>query len=657
MARVRIYTNTGFNGIDIPDSISMLMHGDHELIEYNDVNIGSAENLQSIKVSNIDSADAATVDYIVVKDDNGLEVLYTNMGSKYIAPRTFEFILEPNCLPLILDDITIISAVAERMHVNDDDDIFYPNQEPFEATEPFNVGYTTFDSRFPNRGNPAVTNIVETITIPPAFTPLADNKDIGDGNKVTQRVYGPTQQFTNKNGPEYDYTNPQSAIITDSDGNVLQENIMMTMQPKFRSGAHTIIGLVAFGQFAEAANIDSGSYYWISGAQQVINDLKALGADSSVTNSWAVPTAYIGALSDGGYNQSGAAGGVSNIGNNAVLDFFEWGLPVAGVFKNNKVVYAQAVTTTVYNPVSGSSLTKQAYEVRNPEVKPSDIKTGGYICSFQISADIRPEGCPMFMWTNKNGNAVTGFPEVIEGGNWRRVPVSADTYSGSYWDRRQLAMQKNILNMSLAESYSAGNRGSKGLFDSVIDILLGNTFAGRLTQAAGYGSIYPQAIREFTGQTIGQLPSKLIPGSFGISSIGMQGLSFGQANRALELQEIELNARATVASPVISISTSNFLRDLGYNTFYGIVTSYSQNDLFAFDKFLTKYGYNVGNKKFEETDFWSRPHFNYVKLKSITMKSDRSLWIRNMAEQQLLRGVRIWHEYPNAGAIEDGNKQ
>lgn len=656
MARIRMYSNTGFNPVDIPDDPSILTHGSHEILDYNDYNIQSCEGLTTLKCK-INGNDALEVDYIRIQDNDGNECLYINMGVRPIAPGTYEFALEPNALSTILEDITILSAVAERMHVSDDDDTFYPGLEPFEQSEPTVLGYTTLDYRFPDVGRPECTNILETVTIPPVWKTLANDTSIGDNTTATQRVYGSTQQFANEAGPEYKYTTGASVTLKQAN-EVSSQSVIMTMQPEFRQGqAHTQVGLINYQSEVESTSIDVGSYYWINNAQQVVNDLKALGADSSVSNHWAVPTVYLGQITDGGYSRTGAATGVSRIGSTAYHHTFMWGAETIGAFKNNKVLYGQANTFTAYSPVSGSRITKMAYEVRDPGVLPGDAKTTGLACSYVIGVDIRPEGAPNFHWINANGNVMKGFPEVIEGGNWRKVPIGADTYSGSIWDRRGIEIQKNALNMDRAEAERIGAEYS-GRTDvsSVLNPI--KDFLGFASKNIGAGKWMnnSQATTNYANSPLGHTPIGL-KGVYSLNLGGafMGGLGWEQANFALVQQEIELNARASIASSVLNISTSNFLRELGYNTFYGVVNSYSLNDLLAFDKFLTKYGYNVGNKAFTVDDFYSRPHFNYVKLKSIIMKSNRSMWMRNVAEQQLLRGVRIWHEYPTRGAIEDGN--
>lgn len=658
MARVRVYGNTGFNGVDIPDDMSILTHGDHEIMEYEDMNIQSCEGLTSIIVE-ISTSDALTVDYFWIRDNDNNDCLYINMGSRPVANGTYEFALEPNALSTILEDITIISAVAERMSVADDDDTFYPNPEPFEISEPIKNSYGPFDARFPDEGNANVVTILETITQPSQRVSLSSSQTIQGTNKVVQQVYGPTQQFVATEGPVQDYTTGQAITILDANDNILSQSVLSTMQPKLRPIVNT--GLVINKLFEGSVSVNTGTNLWITGIAEVINHLTADGADRMILNYWSVPAPYIQSVVDVGYTPNGASGGgVSSITNSVYNNTFNWTMQAG--YHNNKLYYGQAITLTVFNPISGARLTKECWQIRDENITPGEGTT--IPCSYSIAADIRPDGAPIFAWKNENGLPYHGFPETIEGGGWQRIPIAANTYSGSEWDRRALANQKSILNDPLMKNTAEGlNYATNGAAQSGSNAL--NNWADEWWNSGDFFKAFAAApiigIRNL-GNAVGQIPSgavgalreSILGGNIGVG--GMQGLNWTQANRALQLQEQELRARASIAQPVLSISTSNFLRETGYNAFYAIVSSYSDTDLRAFDTFLTKYGYNVGNKKFEETDFWSRPHFNYVKLKSIIMKSERSIWMRQVAEQQLMRGVRIWHEYPSRGAIENGNK-
>ena len=428
------------------------------------------------------------------------------------------------------------------------------------------------------------------------------------------------------------------------------------MQPKLRPITNT--GITLNKLFEGSALIQTGTNFWVNGVASVINDLTADGADRMILNYWAVPVPYIASISDVGYTPSASSGGgVSSIANSVYNNTFDWTMQAG--YHNKKLYYGQAITITVFNPVSGERLTKQCWQVRDENITPGSGTT--IPCSYSISADIRPDGAPIFAWKNENGLPYHGFPETIEGGNWQKMPISANTYSGSRWDKRSLAMQMDILKSPIGEETRTGLEeylGESGA--NAVEGAIRGAVGGAISQFAGplAGAIAGTAGVNAAGKMPTGLANSIIPRSMSLSMVGgavMGGLSATQAMYALKQQEKELAARASVAHPVLTMSTSNYLRECGYNAFYTIISSYSDTDLRAFDDFLTKYGYNVGNKAFEESDFYSRSHFNYVKLKSIIMKSDRSMWMRNVAEEQLLRGVRIWHEYPSRGAIADGN--
>lgn len=638
MARIRLYANTGFNGVDIPDSIGTLTHGDHEIMEYYDLNIGTAI-CQSILKVDISDNDAYTVDMAVIRDDTGLDVAYTVLAVAYIAPNTYEYYIKMAALTTILEDLTVISANANRMHVSDDDETFYTNPEPFSMSESPSTGTTVIDERFV--ADQPYVNILETVVAPTELIENSTTGTIQGTNKVVQENYTNDNTFaTTKKGAKYRNTTPVVTTIEDANNSILSQSALSSIEPEFRPIINTIYTLKKL--FGGQSAISIGSNYWINGAQSVVNNLTAVGSANGVTNYWAVPAPYIEGVGDSGFIEKGpSAGGVSTIGSTEYTRTVPLNGPIYGAFKNNKCYYGQDYTITIFNPVSGAMLTRQVWEIRDEEQTPGSLISATY----SICADIRPDGSPIFAWKCKNGGVLDGFPETIEGGNWRKIPISANTYNGSYWDRRNLEMQKKLNFYGDEEQYRKAE--TVGYMPKMVANIGSGLGMGAAADAFGIGSGFG-------------LPMAAIGGAIGsIFNTAAKRSELDERyrlmTRAFDIQQVELNNRSQVATPVLTLSTSNYLRELGFNTFYWLVTSYSENDLHAFDTFLTKYGYNVGNKKFEYEDFFSRQHFNYVRLNSIIMKSDYPMALRMAAEEELQRGVRIWHEYPTTGAIEDGN--
>lgn len=662
MATISLYQNTGFNLVDIPESLDLVKSDANLYRRYTDGNVIQAQGLSNVIVDNITSVDAASIDFIIVRDDDGLEVGYNILSNfQFVAPRTCQFNITEAALTTILENMIVVSASANRMHVevDDDDTTFYGNLEPFTPALSYVIGTSPIDDRFPIK-NPACTNLLETVVAPPEEYAMPSNKDADNGYNITQKVYNSNQSFGSGTTIKQKSTPPVVTTFTDAQGNVLSKSALSTVSPDFRTPLQTVYTIKEL--FEGQAAIYTGSNYWCNGAQEVVNRLTAQGVANGITNYWAVPTAYIESIVDSGYSTTGAAGGISQITSGIFNKTVPLNGPTMGAFHNNKMYYGQALSITIFNPISGASLLKQVYEIRDENQYPGDVIEGSY----SIGADIRPEGSPIFAWKCSNGLPLIGFPETLEGGNWRRIPISADTYNGSDWDKRNLQMQRNLLNTTKRQAAEAAGEkppifGADNIIarEKSMSEQIGNISKVILGTAGALGSV---AAGVASGGAASPLAGAGALGGIGTGVNGITGLfsggaTYGVSTRALNLQEQELNAKASIATPLLTVSTSNYLRELGYNSFYWMVTSYSQEDLHAFDTFLTKYGYNVGSKAFAKSDFYSRPYFNYVRLNNIIMKTpDFSMYLRNIAEQELMRGVRVWHELPNLEAIEDGNK-
>ena len=156
-----------------------------------------------------------------------------------------------------------------------------------------------------------------------------------------------------------------------------------------------------------------------------------------------------------------------------------------------------------------------------------------------------------------------------------------------------------------------------------------------------------------TASGIGQILTGNIAGGVGsiasgIGTVATTAMNGYNMSKAQQEQQQLLQHASIAASAQISVGNSNFARECGMNTFIMIISQYSDTDTIAYDTFLTKYGYNVGNKIITNLDFYTRPAFNYVKVNDITIESvTGSLNLINMVKEQLKLGVRIWHKKPN----------
>lgn len=128
--------------------------------------------------------------------------------------------------------------------------------------------------------------------------------------------------------------------------------------------------------------------------------------------------------------------------------------------------------------------------------------------------------------------------------------------------------------------------------------------------------------------------------------------------RQYDAQMEILGTRSRLATSNVSSGNSDTLRELTGNEFIMVVAQYSPEDLTNFDTFLTRFGYNVGNRRITNADFYSRPAYNFVQINDMTIQSvTGNEALIDLAKSQLKIGLRIWHKAPNAADMEaSGNR-
>lgn len=113
----------------------------------------------------------------------------------------------------------------------------------------------------------------------------------------------------------------------------------------------------------------------------------------------------------------------------------------------------------------------------------------------------------------------------------------------------------------------------------------------------------------------------------------------------------QVSANVTAPEILFPVSVNN-------SAYYGnsfIIThiGLSANDLNRFDRFLTMYGYAV-DRPLTKAHLQNRTHYNYIKTSEAHFKAPAvSMTMLNQLAEMMNRGVRIWHELPNATAFND----
>lgn len=688
--KARFYKETGFNSVDIPDSLSLIKNDATQVKYKSNVSLLQVDNIYKITTKGWTLQDARSIDYVIIEDNNGESAGYFlhDRGYEFKSPDICTFFLQLDPYATIgglVHENEIISGSANRLTVDEEEE----NSKYFTAVEPYQqtvrpiIAEGILDGRI--RDTQDEITLLETLVIPPKTLKdeeLNDNnRNYGNVNVDAPVPAGMPQYIqeryfaTIKSNPTIIQTKENIA----SQDRITSTNISDIQTFEYRDLIET--NLIINGLYGDVRTIRTGSRWWkgdqlegtctVKGKTKkttVINDLRITGSDNNITNYWSVPTPYIKTIASSTYNPMEFTnyGGIDTIESSVFhsndnlhittgYDMFN--------LKNNKAKYGQSTSIIVYSPISGERLEKDWPSIVSNSSHPYD---NSYRADFSIGADIRPEGCPIFKFKYNNGTpgdldpTTQGYQyeEMIKGGPWRQIPISGQGAANAL-SQIALNQSKEQLNYKTLLGIGAGLAGI-GLGIATGGIGFGALGVGLLASQAAtsvVNAMNPQGTDAGYQTAAGSLIRKggygVMGGTAGvIGSIGNYAIgSLAQAH-----QQDLLNKQGNSAFAAVSLSTSNFVRELGYNTFYVMYIMYGIEDMQAFDRFLTLYGYNVGNKKITSGDFDSRPGFNYIRVNDIDILSDKGVWLVERVREQLKAGVRIWHEMPNSQRIAQGNK-
>lgn len=639
---IKFYNQTGFNAIDIPDSPKMLEEKFTPYKVINNANIIQNEFLAYIIVDDFTPEEARKIDYVIVENPTP-----TIRNVSCYTIDNFEFLADGTCkFNLYLDAYNtlggfnmdsgnqILGGSAKRMSVSVDEDNanFFTLEEPFIPSQKYYTEYRTLTPE-PTEANEQVP-LIEVLTIPPQVVGSIVKEggtDFGKVNILIDAILA-FQPMTYLGAKIGEYVERQK-IDTES-GTVESANYNTMIIPQMRKLKNTIVKLRNADN--EATTIETNSrYFWalltsntaeVDGKtveSDLITDMRAAGRDNDIINFWEVPSEYIKSTKPNRdteieeitykLDQEKNYGGFNEIESNVIKGNIIF-TPFTSY--NNKARYKQSVEVKVYCPASGEQINKELYEVIKEGILPN---TQAFTIPTTIMADIRPQGTPIFIFDYYNQTLQTKqFSEFVKGAQWRNIPLAASGISGENVMRTENDAERNY-----------------GFIDAAVKAIVG---LGQIAVGAGMTIASAGTSSAMSAGLVGS----------GISTaLGGISQAFNTQSRYRE-QENLLNQKSVNASSRIQLGNSSFIRDIRKNYFIALFTTYSQEDMIAYDTFLTRFGYNVGNRVIKQTDFFSRPAFNFMQINDITIESVLGdINLIDLTKKQLKQGVRIWHKKPN----------
>lgn len=580
----RLYINSGFNSINIPDSPALLDTVSH-------IDVPALQILQS--------RDLRYVDVKVTSYENIKNADYCRVDSWYYFIDGIQMLnVDTARITLYADYLTsaggvaglhILDGITTRVHVASDnygewteEDSFLAPARPLEL-ETVRIGGSTLYT----------TVVKSTLDLEAMDDPQRSHEgvtytDMTSGDKVTV-----PKTIVISNGTETEYELHQDSPSS---------NIQLAGESNTR--------------LFDADNL---------GIRKSIQEANDLGINGSITAQVTIPFNYVTPTRSGN-------GSISKmVGCNTLQALTQLPYEYATV-KNKRVLYG---SQTPYGILSTGGA--------KCEFAPHQIIEAGEVAPhLRIVSDPRTDGKPYFRFKTLHGDdSLPGFfNSAVEGIPWKQVPLVYEGSQGSAIEQMKhnqtisnLAFQKDYtltdLEASRIESiWQAAGQGIGGSISSgVQNALIGNLAGGLLGigTAAGASILQMNAVDDAYKRRETMAISKY------------------EHDRDQELQSYAV--KTTVYSPVVQFPFSaDLYRDLYNNGCLVYRYKYSQFDLNRIDKMLTMYGYRV-TKPLEASDFVNRTKFNYVEA-GVSIGSLPRWWADGIATQ-LRAGTRVWHVLPN----------
>lgn len=617
MWNVKLFYETGFNAVNIPDSPALLNTMQSQTFPALDILQGEHLSSVSIKATR---AQVKKADYMSLSD--GTDTFY------YIVESFTMTSTDVATLSLAMDYFTTNGGVAgttfldgmiERHHVavaddeygayTEDDPMLVPSKElDFDEVSLF----TDMTSDRTQTSHIIMETTLDLKAI--ATNANAINYTTQGGDAVTVPLVNATTNVT--------------AVEVNVDAN----QSGMTKQfitPK------TV--------YCDADNADVIS---------AVGRARSLGVEDGILNSYVVPDAAV----------VDYANSVDADGNLSVLhgahDFEDTNLDFeyANV-KNKRVLYGALNSFMLVSPANGNSVTFKPEDIAY--TSGSQMTTSPRVC---MNTDPRPDGRPYFRFEYYKRDSNDFFLNALRGMEWANAPLVFQRRSGEWASKLQHDATTGMFsrNQDMAE---AANK--IGAIQNVLGTVSGGVNPMAQNWVGGNAPIAgdDDAVKFF----LARQPYEVGAGAFSLGTqmgVGFAnaGMNYGLAQKQTELsfknaylQEAIGYLSGKVIAPDLRFAMSETLRDFRGNGC--IVYRYrpQTSDVEKLDKVLTMYGYRdtlplPGN----EAVLTNRAKFNYIKANGVSVAGNAPKWLKDGVATQLSVGTRIWHVKPDTAVYTNG---
>ena len=686
-ATVTAYINTGFSGINVPDSPALLENNAQrkQLSVINCLPLSGQVNV-SIRVK--DYPELHETDYIKMEFSGDNTTYWAKVdGYVYLSSDTVEIALTMDYWLTLggIGNVSSISGMTKRVHIPKANDTLFAYTEPDEMINPAKTLKTVCDPKIDATNihtgdNNGATIIISTMDLYAIGRAWATNTD--DNGKIVEKC--------EVVGKDYTYTDPsthqevvehKSVTIPKlwSAGNGVEPFNYYDFETTWKlggAGLNELEKLIAapYGRLEvwtpqptktdyyagsyKLVNLSGVTYFdadneWVKKGIEIVHDC---GVEDCLIDQYYVPSEYI-------TNKETYAGRIrlTSAHENAGLIIGSSDLNYEyGTYKpRNKKVYTGVCNA--YTIFAKASADMQSF---NPEVLGSGVSGDSPV--FRLICDLRHQGGAMCTPLAVNGDVERWYTNFVKELPFQSAPIKFDGASGSTISNALMSLNLNTnranfnqmfpnngLSINEDEGFLSGLLGTGG---STLAGILETAVGGVLTfGTAGIGTAVGAGLMTSgLSQLVGGAADLGYQGTKGLSNRELSRSTRKEAYNAQVLEEKKGQAiRNSYVAPQIKFQQSQTLRELVGNGFIIFKYQMSDEDLERCDKLLTMYGY-AHIKDLELTDLTNRPAFNYVEAGDvhITTTVPVAKWIREGAEDQLV-GARIWHKMYNVSEYEN----
>lgn len=625
----RIWSNTGFNAANIPDSPALLnamAHADYPALDLNQERfLGSIR----IKASwdNVKNADYCRVG----------DFFYTIENITMTSPDVAMLTLTPDYITSAggVGSLNILDGITSRVHVSDDTYGAYGEADPLTA---------------PSRPLKIVTKTVQPETNPLNYHTVVESSldliKMGENYSESEGIYEDGAiiavsgtDSTDEGDPTVSVTFPSVYQNKSGTAYAVRKNGDKTFLPAYESDGSTIgmnkrTIVVAFNTAVDGTD---------NTVQRGISVARALGVEGAISAQYSIPIGMCSFLSGG--NTKRYAQIIGEAKGFAISELpFEY-----GTAKNKRVFYGGY---TPYGIVTGNGSKGEflAERIFDENTAPA----------FYGVADPRLHGRIYYRFatldkkTSVGGTSLTDtdfFRDSVPSNNWQSVPIIYAGKSGSMIERNSF---NAMLNEQIAQARYNFDKGEtlNQLNQAGLMLQLGASVIGGIDLgvdaagaygAKGFGMGFADGFSKTAGGGGGMLTNMI--------NAGVQQADLDEMRRR-QMSAIGMEMQAFETSQAVYMPTINFPdAEQGlYSALSGegcVVYRYEYDpaDIARIDKLLTMFGYKH-TKAIESSDFTNRTYFNFIQG-GVTVGGNLPRWWCNGISAQIGGGVRVWHVKPN----------